>query len=163
MAYADRIMTSIFGRRLGLQEMSTNQTGTGLAGRRPEFLVGAEDIRKEVTAADSTGTSLKAYGMSILSTGLVADATSVFRLDPPIPGVEKTIVWRSTTIGTMATKIFVTGSTGGAEGFQTSGGSSFTCVASSAGAVLRLVGLTTGLWGVINGTTAAGFAYTTTT
>lgn len=163
MAYHDKAVTSIFGRRVGLQQMTTNQTGTGLAGRQPEFLVGAEDIRKEVTVADSTATSIKAWGMTVLSTGLFADATAIFRLDPPIPGVEKTIVWKSTTIGTMSAKVFVTISTGAGGGFQTSGGSSFSCVASSAGAVLRLVGLTTDLYGVINGTTASGFAYTTTT
>jgi hypothetical protein len=163
MAFADKIVTSIFGRRLGLQQMSTTQTGTGVAARQPEFLVGPEDIRKDCSTADSTGTYLKPFGASVLSTGLVTDATAVFRLDPPIPGVEKTIVWRSTTIGTMSAKVFVTNSTGGGAGFQTSGGSSFTCVASSAGAVLRLMGVTTDLWAVINGTTAAGFAYSTTT
>lgn len=163
MAYGNNITTTIFGRRMGLQTMSTNQTGTGAAARQPEFLVGPEDVRKEVTTADSTGTYLKPWGMSVLSTGLSADATPIYRLDPPIPGVEKTIVWLSTTIGTMASKVWVTNSTGGGAGFQTSGGSSFTCVASSAGAVLKLVGLTTALWGVINGTTASGFAYTTTT
>lgn len=163
MPYNGNITTSIFGRRLGLQAMSSSQTGTSQSERRPEFVVGPEDIRKEVTSADSTGTSLKAWGMSVLSTGLISDATAVFRLDPPIPGVEKTIVWRSTTIGTMSAKVWVTGSTGGAEGFQTSGGSSFTCLASSAGAVLRLIGLTTALWGVVNGTTASGFSYSTTT
>lgn len=163
MAYGNNISTTIFGRRMGLQTMSTTQTGTGAAGRQPEFIVGPEDIRKEVTTADSTATYLKPYGASVLSTGLSADATAVFRLDPPIPGVEKTIVWQSTTIGTMASKVFVTNSTGGGAGFQTSGGSSFTVVASSAGAVLKLLGLTTALWGVVNGTTASGFTYTTTT
>ena len=163
MPYGNSINTTIFGRRMGLQVMSTNQTGTGLAGRQPEFLVGPEDIRKEVTTGDSTATSLKAWGNTVLSTNLSADATAIFRLDPPIPGVEKTIAWMSTTIGTLSAKIFVTNSTGGGAGFQTSGGSSFTCVASSAGAVLKLIGLTTALWGVISGTTASGFTYTTST
>jgi hypothetical protein len=163
MAYANTIKTTIMGRRLGLAEMSTNQTGTAVAGRTPEFLVGAEGVRAEVTTADTTATALKAWGNTVLSTGLSADATAIYRLDPPIPGVEKTIVWLSTTIGTMSAKVFVTNSTGGGAGFQTSGGSSFTCVASSAGAVLKLIGLTTALWGVVNGTTASGFSYTTTT
>jgi hypothetical protein len=165
MAYGDRILTQIYGRRLGLQPMTSAVTGSLSSTRTPEFLVGAEDIRKEVTTGDTTGVSLKPFGFSNLSTGLVTgtDATSVFRLDPPIPGVEKTITWLSTTIGTMATKIWVTNSTGGGAGFQTSGGSSFTCVASSAGAVLRLAGLTTALWAVINGTTASGFSFSTTT
>lgn len=164
MAYGSNINTSLYGRRFGLQQMTTNQTGTGLAGRQPEFLVGPEDIRKEVTTGDSTATSLKAYGISYLSTSIVTgtDATSVFRMDPPIPGVEKTIIWGSTTIGTMATKIWVTISTGTGN-FQTSGGSSFSCVASSAGAVLKLVGITTAIYATVAGATLQGFSYTTTT
>jgi hypothetical protein len=156
-------MTTLFGRRLGLQQLSTNQSGTGLAGRLPEFVVGAEDIRKDSTTSESTATYLKAYGASLLTTGLSADTTAVFRIDPPIPGVGKVITWGSTTIGTMGSKIFVTASTGGGAGFQTSGGSSFTCVASSAGAVLSLFGVSTSLWAVLNGTTGAGFTYTTST
>jgi hypothetical protein len=162
MAYGSNINTSLYGRRFGLQQMTTNQTGTGLAGRQPEFLVGPEDIRKEVTTGDSTATYLKAYGISYLSTGLVTDATAIFRLDPPIPGVEKTIVWGSTTVGTMSAKIFVTISTGVGQ-FQTSGGSSFSCVASSAGAVLRIVGVTTSIYATVAGATLQGFSYTTTT
>lgn len=163
MAYKTAITTSVFGNRLGLQALSTNASGTGLAGRTPEFLVGAEDIRKESTTNDSTATYLKAYGASLLTTGLSADATAIFRMDPPIPGVMKIITWGSTTIGTLSAKIFVTASTGGGAGFQTSGGSSFTCVASSAGAVLQLFGVTTGLWAVVNGSTGSGFTYTTST
>lgn len=163
MAYGSNILTQLYGRRVGLQLMTSAVAGFNAAGRLAEFLVGPEDIRKEVTTGDSTATALKAWGVSLLTTNLSADATAVFRLDPPIPGVEKTLVWGSTTIGTMSAKIFATISTGNGGGFQTSGGSSFSCVASSAGAVLRLQGVTTALYAVINGTTASGFSYTTTT
>lgn len=163
MAWQNLITTTLFGRRLGLQSMSSAATGSGATGRVSEFITGAEDVRKGVTTADTTSTNLFAYGLSLLSTGLSADTTAIFRLDPPIPGVEKTLTWLSTTIGTMGSKIWVTISTGGGAGFQTSNGSSFTCVASSAGAVLRLMGVTTALYAVINGTTGSGFAYTTTT
>jgi hypothetical protein len=50
------------------------------------------------------------------------------------------------------------------EVFVTSGGSSFTVInPSSLGFIIRLEGLTTAIWGVSNGTTAAGHAYTTST
>jgi len=163
MAWHSFITTSLLGRRVGLQTMSTTYTGTGASGRQPEFIVGAEDIRKESSTADSTGTYLKPYGISLLTTGLSADTTPVFRMDPPIPGVEKTIVWGSTTIMTMGSKIFVTNSTGGGAVFQTTSSSSNTCVASSVGNVMRLVGVTTALWAVVVGSTPSGFAYTTTT
>lgn len=162
MAFNNSITTMIFGRRMGLQSMSSNVSGTIQSGRQMEFLTGPDALRVEASTVESTATTLRPFGISLLSTGLSADTTAVFRLDPPIPGVEKTLTWYSTTIGTMGSKIFVTGSTG-AINMQTSGGSSFTCVASSAGAVLRMVGITSTLWGVINGTTAAGFSYTTST
>lgn len=159
MAWADKITTSLFGRRFGLQRLSSSVSG----GKEFDVLVGAEAVRVDSSTADSTGTYLKPYGVSLLTTGLSADATAIYRLDPPVPGIEKTIVWGSTTIGTMSAKIFVTVSTGGGAGLQTSGGSSFTCVASSAGAVLRLVGVSTSLYAVTNGATASGFTYTTST
>lgn len=163
MSWANLITTTLFGRRFGLQSMSSNQTGTGQAARVTDFLVGPEAVRQSATTADSTANYLPPYGISLLTTNLSADATAIFRLDPPIPGVEKTIVWGSTTIGTMSAKIFATVSTGGGAGLQTSAGSSFTCVASSAGAVLKLVGVTTALYAVINGSTASGFTFSTTT
>lgn len=163
MAYGSNIITSLFGRRLGLQAMSTTQTGTGQAGRVPEFIVGAEDIRKDVTS-DTTGTYLKAYGVSYLSTtNITGGTTGVFRLDPPIPGVEKTIVWGSTGAAATSVKTFVTASTGGAEVFQSTAGSTFTVIASSVGSVLCLMGVTTGIWAVLQGTTGAGFTLTTST
>jgi hypothetical protein len=163
MSWASKITTSLFGSRLGLQTLTTNVTGTGQAGRTYDVLVGAEAVRSDASTADSTATYLKPYGVSLLTTGLSADTTAIFRLDPPIPGVEKTIVWGSTTVGTMGSKITVTNSTGGGAGLQTSAGSSFTCASSSAGAVLRLVGVTTALWAVVNGSTASGFTFTTST
>lgn len=163
MAWAEKITTSIFGRRLGLQLLTSSVTGSGASGRTADVLVGAEAIRVDCSTADSTATYLKPYGVSLLSTGLSADTTPVFRLDPPIPGVEKTIVWNSTTINTMGSKIWVTVSTGGGAAIQTSAGSSFTCVASSVGGTLRLMGVSTSLYAAMAGVTAAGFSYTTTT
>ena len=160
MSYERLINTTLLGNRLGLQKLTSAIHGITAPA---EVLVGAEAVRGRASTADTTATGLAPFGVSLLTTGLSADTTSVFRLDPPVPGVEKTLVWGSTTVGTMGSKIFVTNSTGGGAGFQTSGGSSFTCVASSAGAVMRLMGVTTALWAVINGTTASGFTFTTST
>ncbi len=157
MPYNSAILTSIYGRRVGLQTLSSGQTG-GSRGPQ-EFLVGPAAFREEVTTADTTAINLQAHGITRLSSGLSADTTAVFSIDPPIPGVGKTVVWGSTTIGTMGSKIFL--KTG--VNMQTSNGSSFTVVASSAGAVLNLTGVTTALWAVVNGSTGSGFTYTTST
>ena len=162
MGFRNLITTTLLGNRLGLQKLSSAQLGTGAAGRNAEFMVGAEDVRKECSTADSTGTYLKAWGVSLITTGLSASDTPSYRLDPPIPGVEKVIVFGSTTIGTMSAKINVTCSTGGAEGIQTSNGSSFTVFGTSAGAVIKLIGITTALWAT-NATTGAGFTFSTST
>ncbi len=192
MGWQSYITTTLLGRRLGLQQLSTTNSGTGQSGRVPEFLVGAEDIRKEVTTGDSTATYLKAYAFSVIErchfagnkdgltrTVLVVDAwtnaggrclanvakvsdTPVYRLDPPIPGVTKCITFQSTTIGTLTAKINVTCSTGGGAGIQTSNGSSFTVFGTSAGAFIRLVGVTTALWAT-DATTGQGFTFSTST
>ena len=52
MAFNDRITTSLRGRRLGLQIMSTAQTGSSLG--QHEFLVGPEALREGVTTAATT-------------------------------------------------------------------------------------------------------------
>ena len=162
MAFQTGYITSIFGRRLGLQTLSSAQSG-GTRTPPQEYLVGPDAVRALVSTVDTTSNQLYASGISLLSSGLSADTTAVFRLDPPVPGTEKTLIWLSTTIGTMGSKIWVTNSTGGGAGFQTSAGSSFTCVASSAGAVLKLVAVTTALWATVAGATLQGFSYSTTT
>jgi hypothetical protein len=163
MPYGSNIITSIFGRRLGLQSMSSSQTGSGASQRVYEVLEGPDSFRNEITTADSTGTFLKATGLSHLTTGLITGGTTgVFRLDPPIPGVEKTLVFGSTSAGTLSVKMFVTLSTGGNEVLYTTAGSSHTVLASSVGAVARLVGVTTAIWASML-TTAQGFTLSTTT
>lgn len=152
MAFGNKILTSIFGRRLGLQALSSAESG---GSGRQEFLVGPEDIRREVTTAETTSTNLKAHGISFLTAG----TSSVFTLSPPIPGVSKSII--ASTAGPSYVK------TANSETFVTSMGSSFTTIkASSLGAVFELIGLTTAIWGALNvtsGTSSNASAFTLTT
>lgn len=152
MAYNSRIHTQIRGRRLGLQLLSSSQSGG--AGRQ-EFLVGPEALRAVSTTNDSTGTDIRPYGSHWLNTSS-AGSSQVYTVEPPIPGVEVSF-WGST-----ASEVFL--KTKNNETLVTSGGSSFTVInPSSLGFFLKLVGLTTSVWGVLNGSTAAGHAYTTST
>lgn len=164
MAWAQFLNTSLFGRRFGLENLSTNRSGTGLAGRRPDFIVGPEDIRKDVTT-ETTGTYLKAYGVSLLTTSSLTASTHVFRLDPPIPGVEKTIVIQSTAATVATTVVFkITLSTGGAEVINGSTwSSSFTVLSSSSPVCVKLVGVTTAVWATNATSGAFGSAATTST
>lgn len=156
MAYNSKILTSIFGRRLGLQRMSSAETG----GSRGEFLVGPEDLRLMINF-ETTATNLKPYGVSV-ALGTSAGSSAVYTLDPPIPGVRK-VISGSTVNGPVYIK------TKNDETLLSSAGSTFTTVKiSSLGGAFELVGVSTARWlclGLTSGTSsnASGFGLTTST
>jgi hypothetical protein len=159
VAYANKIFTSLFGRRLGLQNMSTTESG-GSRGFQ-EYLVGPEELRVGVTTAETTSTNLNPHGISRLP-GTSAASSAVYTIDPPVPGVRK-LVMGTTDNGPVYLK------TVNNETIVTTAGSSFTTVkVSSVGGVFELVGLTTAIWLGLNLTTgtssqASGFGLTTST
>ena len=156
MAFNTSIITSIFGRRLGLQAMTTNQTGAS-AGRRMEFLVGPDEMRVELSTAETTSVNLKPYGVSWV--GTVAATSSVYVIDPPIPGIMKTVVFTSAY-----TPVYLRTMNGPLETFRTTADSTIATVISSTltGATVQLIGLTTSMWGLLtNGTSAITRAATT--
>lgn len=159
MAFGSKIITSIFGRRLGLQRMSSSESG-GTRGAQ-EYLVGPEALRLGVTTAETTSTNLQPHGLSVLP-GTSAGSSAVYTIDPPIPGVSKFIAG-STDNGPTLLK------TANSETITTTMGSSWTTVEiSSLGGSFQLVGLTTARWlaiGLTSGTSsqASGFILTTST
>jgi acetylglutamate synthase len=160
MSWTDKITTTIFGRRLGLQTFSTAQSGAS-AGRTFDVLVGAEAVRPYVSSAETTSTNMPAFGVSFLTT--TSTTNSVYTLDPPISGVEKTIVIGSTNTAT--NMISVRTSTGATVCFTSSNGSTLCVIASSGGSqsVIRLVGINSTQWASVGLTTSAGFSLTTST
>ena len=149
-----QLITTIFGRRLGLQQATTNVSGSAISGSRVDFLVGPEDIRRSVTTAETTSTNLAAYGVSQLG----AVSSGVFTLDPPIPGVMKVI---------MGTSNFYV-KTANAETISSSFGSTMTVIGATLGSSavpnVMLMGLTTGTWMAIGtGSTLSGIKYSTST
>lgn len=154
MAYEDKIITSLYGRRLGLQTLTTAING----GRREaKLLVGPDaGVRENVTTAEATGTAVLAHGVSFLA-GTSAASSSVYVLDPPIPGVRKTVVFSSAN-----TPMYLR--TKNAETFRTSADSTIATVILSTltGATVELIGLTTAMWGLLtNGTSVISRAATT--
>ena len=157
MAWKDRITTSLRGNRFGLQAITTPISG---GSRGPnEFLVGPDDFRVNVTTAATTSSNLRCHGISILP-GSSAGSSSVYTLDPPIPGVRKTIV------GTTANGPFII-KTANSETIHTTAGTSWTTVEiSSIGGGFSLVGLTTAVWlglGLTTGTSSQGSGFLLTT
>lgn len=159
MAFRDKILTSIFGHRLGTQLLTTAIAGV----TKPfEVLVGSvEDIRRAVTTAESTGTNLAPHGVSHMA-GTSAASSAVYTIDPPVPGIRKTINIATTANGPIYLK------TANSETFSSTLGTSFTTIKSSAGGFYELIGLTTAVWGlmgVTSGTSsqAGGHVLTTST
>lgn len=155
-AWANRITTSIFGRRFGLQVMSSGITGSG---RGPsEFLVGPDGMRSAVTTAESTGSNIPAYGFSFVP-GTSAASSAVYTLDPPIPGVMKVLNFNNTSQGPIYVK------TANGETFNSTQGTTFSVLKSTGNQVgtVLLFGLTTGTWGMAPGLSTATFALSTTT
>ena len=141
MAYGNNITTSLYGRRFGLQSMSSGQTGS--ANGMHEYLVGPSDIRLGASTADTTATATKPHGITIF-VGTSVASTPVYSLDPPIPGVRKIVAFGSTD-----SALYV--KTKNAEYIWGSSlGSSATVIRSSGGGVVELIGLTTAIWGVMN-------------
>lgn len=142
MAYGNNITTSLFGRRLGLQTLSTAQSGAGRSSPI-DLIVGAEAVRAGVTS-ETTSQNLTAFGVSLLTTSV---SSGVYTLDPPIPGVEKTLNFGSSA--TSASPIYVKSSAGVT--FQSSVGTTVSVLASSQNApiTVRLIGLSTALWGIL--------------
>lgn len=153
MSFDNQITTSVHGRRLGLQALSTAQTG----GKAFDAIVGPEAVRMGTSTAESTGTNLAAYGVSVMA-GTSAGSSSVYVLDPPVPGIEKKLVFASTSI-TLYLK------TANSETFLSTLGSSFTTLKSSqnAGVSVNLVGLTTAVWAVLGTLSTGSIAGATST
>ena len=160
MAFSDRINESIRGRNLGFEFLSSGKHGTTKTGR---MLVGPETLRVGVTTAETTAVNLAAYGISVVAAATAA-SSAVYTIDPPIPGVIKTIIG-----GTANGPFYVKTSTAASEFFQTSAGSTFTTIKiSSLGGGFQLAGITTALWmtiGISTGTSsqASGFGLATST
>lgn len=113
--------TSLFGYKLGLGSIEELRAPGGLA--------------TDVTA-ESTGTNLKAGGVSTIAS---TSGAKSYTLDAPVPGVRKTI-W--CTAGSTANTSKVTSS-------ASFDGTNFAATFNAAGDALELVGLSATRWGII--------------
>jgi hypothetical protein len=149
--WSDKALTSIFGRRIGLQRLTSAQDA-----RKAEVMVGPEAFRTYATTGDSTGTNLAPYGVSLLTT---VASSCVFVLDPPIPGVTKTLVFGSTGAAAMYVR------TANSETIISTLGSSHTTLKSTAGngGTVTLQGVTTAIWAWVGTASTVIAAATTTT
>lgn len=132
------IMTSIFGRRLGLD--------------RDENLVGPKLLKRAVTAAtsDTTGTALPNHGYC----SVVTTTDDTWTLSAPYTGAEVTLMTGSSSTGVHSIN------TTNATIYSTVGIAGSTVVLTGAGAAITLLGLSTSVWQVIScaGSSASNYA-----
>lgn len=155
MAYFNKYVTSLYGRRFALQRLTTAIAGIQKAA---EFLVGPEAVRMGTTTAETTSTNLQAFGVSIMNASSVG-SSQVWTLDPPIPGVPKTLIFAS-TVGVAQ---YLKGANG--EFFKSSQGSTMTVLASTGAAysTVTLIPESTASWAVVGQLSSAFVKATTTT
>jgi hypothetical protein len=150
---------------LGLQTLTTAQTG-GSKGAI-DVLVGAESVKPYASTSETTSANLPAYGVSIISSNnsTAVSTNPVYRMDPPIPGVRKTVVFTSTATGVASTVGYLLSLSTGASGAFLMGStwsSSFTTLYTTNALVLDLVGITTNIWGTQISSGSVSLATTTT-
>ena len=137
--FFDGYITSVYGRRLGLQQLSSGQSGstTYVTGRAqpPEFLVGMDGIRLPVQSTGAVvATRLPAWGIhSLTTTASAATTETIYILDPPIAGVGVKLMFNSSNTGTNSLHVHMNAGTAGAIAFTSSAGSTMTVLGSTAG------------------------------
>jgi len=126
-ALRNQILTSIFGRRMGLD--------------RYDNLLGPKGVRLPVVAAtsDTTGTNLPNSG----NVSVVTTTVDGWVLDPPAAGCEVTISAGSSSTGTHSIAVAP------AVIYSTNGIAGSTITMFGPGGYIRLMGLTTGVWQVL--------------
>lgn len=130
-----QIMTSIFGRRLGLD--------------KDEYLVGPKTLRQQVQdlTTSSSATAVPAYGVTRVTCTGSSQGPVQYLLDAPAPGVEKALVLASSSTGSFQ---FLT-TAAGAKVFSSSAGTSAGVInLVGQGAAIRLIGLATDTWGILS-------------
>ena len=147
--------TNLYGRRFGLQALSSGQTG---AARGPiDFLVGGKlgGVRHEIQAAtsDTTGTNITGWGFTSVDT----TTNDTWLLDNPIAGVRKTLYTGSTSTGIRT--IYRKDSTFAIRSSANSTGT--TIIAQGGGLTLELMGLSSALYAIIGRPTGFSSACST--
>jgi hypothetical protein len=134
--YRDRMVTGIWGARLGLD--------------RDNMLVGPPGFKQGVTTLGSTAQNVPAHGVTLLN----AAAASTYVLDTPVPGVEKTFI----QVGVGSSHSIITG-TSNIKFASSLGSSQQRLNFQTTGDTVSLVALTTALWAVLH--LGAGVSVTT--
>lgn len=144
------ILTSLFGRRIGLKSLVASDANS-------EGLVGFAGSQFPITDAtsDTTGTNITGYGITTVDT----TTNDTWLLDAPIQGVEKTLYFGSTSTGIRTVMR-------GAATFTirtTAESTNTTIVVQAGGQTIRLLGITSTLYGILSKPASTEHAFNGTT
>lgn len=165
---SNKIQTSIYGRRVGLQPASSSVFGSSVGsvitpkpGTVGDLLAGPDEFIRAVSTAETTTYTIVPWGLSEITT--IGTTNTVYQLGKPIPGVAKYLTFLSSNTAT--NMISVRASSDGSVTFESSVGSTMCVLASSAGGriTIHMIGLATTAWGLIGFSTASGLSLTTST
>lgn len=152
---SNSILTSIFGRRLGLDSLG--------------YLAGPPDIRRTVNdlTSASTATAIPNQGLTnIVATSLATSAAGGgFLLSNPVPGVSFTVanVNANSSAASPGSTALTLLRPSTAFSILSSEGSTETTINLTPGSAVTLTGLSTALYQVVNRTTLAGVVINGTT
>lgn len=140
MGFATKNHISVHGRLLGIQSLSSAESGATRGNRH--YVVGTfMDVRPVHSTDDTTAVNLHPCGMSQLGTTSTSSTANTFTLDPPIPGLRKLI---AVSCGSSEGTILIR--TANFETIESTAGSSFTSFVVSTRGLYELYGVTTARW-----------------
>lgn len=137
--YRSRILTSLYGARLGLDT--------------DNMLVGPPELKLGVTTPGSTANAIPAHGVS----NLAAAAASTITMDAPITGIRK-VLFANCTVASSINVLTGVDAIGGGSSLSTG---ARRIKFQQPGDAVTLIGLSTSLWGIVQAT--AGVCLTTST
>lgn len=144
------IVTTLYGRRLGLKKVVA-------ADESSEFLAGVGGLQVPITDAtsDTTGTNITGYGVTTVDTS----TDDTWLLDNPIAGVEKTLYFGSTSTGirTVMRK-------DNTFAIRTTAASTLTTiVVQGGGQSIKLIGISSAIYGIVHKPSSTEHAFNGTT
>lgn len=138
------LMTSIFGRRLGLDSN--------------DYVVGPRDIRNQVEDLTTVPTTVAAFGVSrVVNTGSSQGPVQHF-LPAPVVGIQKILLLTSTSTGSNQ---FLSTANGASILAASDGTTKGVVNLIGQGGSVTLEGVTSAIWAVVG--TSGGVSYTTST
>lgn len=143
-ALRNLLMTSIFGRRLGLDSN--------------DYIVGPRDIRNQIEDLTTVPSTVAAWGVSRVTATGSSQGPVQFTLPAPVPGIQKILLLNTTSTGSFQ---FLSTAAGASILAASDGTTKGVVNLIGQGGSVTLEAVTSAIWAVVG--TSGGVSYTTST